>query len=79
MKIFDAAGKANPNNIKFQFWQQDNHPIELDNNKIIEQKLDYIHENPVKQGFVNLPECYDWSSAIDYDGGKGLVDIELLF
>jgi len=45
----------------------------------IEKKLDYIHENPVKHGFTNSPECYDWSSAIDHAGGKGLVDIEMLF
>ncbi len=64
--------------MKFQFWQQDNHPIELSSNKEIEQKLNYIHENPVEQGFTNLAECYDWSSAIDYTAGKGLVEIEML-
>ena len=79
LKIFAAYGKANSNNVKFQFWQQDNHPIELNSNKEIEQKLDYIHENPVKHGFTNSSECYDWGSAIDYSGGKGLVDIEMLF
>ncbi|MBC8319686.1 MAG: transposase [Bacteroidetes bacterium] len=79
LKIFADAGKVNPNNVKFQFWQQDNHPIELDSNKEIEQKLNYIHDNPVKHGFTNAPECYDWNSAIDYAGGRGLVDIELLF
>lgn len=77
IKVFANAGQANPNNVKFQFWQQNNHPIELESNKEIEQKLDYIHENPVKQGFVNSPECYDWSSAIDYTGGKGIVEIEM--
>lgn len=78
LSIFAVFGKANSNNVKFQFWQQDNHPVELVGNKQIEQKTDYIHENPVKHGFTNLPECYDWSSAIDYTGGKGLVDIEPL-
>ena len=78
MKIFEAYGKANSNNVKFQFWQQDNHPIELSSNEEIEQKLDYIHENPVVQGFVNTAECFDWSSVIDYSGGKGLVEIEIL-
>ncbi len=29
--------------------------------------------------FPNSPECYDWSSAIDYAGGKGLVNIEMLY
>ncbi len=78
LKLFETYGKANSNNVKFQFWQQDNHPVELNSNKEIEQTLDYIHENPVKQGFTNSPECYDWSSAIDYSGGKGLVAIEML-
>jgi len=78
LRIFAAYGKANSNNTKFQFWQQNNHPIELNSNNEIEQKLDYIHENPVKHGFTNLAECYDWSSAIDYTGEKGLVDIEML-
>ena len=79
LKVFANAGKANPNNVKFQFWQQDNHPIELNSNKEIEQKLDYIHMNPVKHGFTNSPECYDWSSAIDYTGGKGIVEIEMFY
>jgi hypothetical protein len=38
----------------------------------------YIHENPVEHGFTNLPECYDWCSAADYSGVKGLVNIEML-
>ena len=70
LKIFAAYGKANSNNVKYQFWQQDNHPIELSSNEEIEQKLDYIHENPVKHGFTNSSECYYWSSAVDYYGGK---------
>jgi len=78
ISIFKTYGKANSNNTKFQFWQQNNHPIELTANKVIEQKLEYIHKNPVKHGFSNSAECYDWSSAIDYAGGKGLVDIEIL-
>ena len=78
IKIFEEYGKTNSNNVKFQFWQQDNHPIELSSNNVIEQKLNYIHENPVKQGITNLAECYDWSSAVDYSGGKGLVEIEML-
>ncbi|MFK5854481.1 MAG: transposase [Bacteroidota bacterium] len=79
IKIFAAYGTANSNNVKYQFWQQDNHPIELNSNKEIEQKLEYIHENPVGHGFTNTSECYNWSSAIDYSDGKGLVKIETLF
>lgn len=74
LKIFEEAGRLNSNNVKFQFWQQNNQPMELDNNNIIDQKLNYIHENPVKHGFVKQAECWEWSSAVDYAGGKGLVD-----
>ncbi|HEX5152617.1 MAG TPA: hypothetical protein VFW07_14300 [Parafilimonas sp.] len=42
------------------------------------QKLDYIHGNPVKAGFVEKPEDYLYSSARNYYGMKGLIDIDML-
>jgi len=39
------------------------------------QKLDYIHYNPVKRGYVDLPEHWRYSSACDYIGQKGLVEV----
>ncbi len=56
LQAFEEEGKRNSNNIRYQFWQQDNHPIELTDNKMIDQKLDYIHNNPVEQGFVMRQE-----------------------
>ena len=52
LQAFAEEGKQNSNNTSNQFWQQDNHPIELYNNKMIEQKLNYLHDNPVESGFV---------------------------
>jgi len=75
---FERAGKRNPNNKKYQFWQQNNHPIELFDNTIMDQKLDYIHMNPVVSGIVKEPEHYLYSSAIDYAGGKGILPILLI-
>jgi len=70
------AGKYNVNNIDFQFWQQHSHPIELTSNEMIEQKLDYIHFNPVAAGFVDVPEAWTYSSARDYAGtSKGFIDL----
>jgi hypothetical protein len=40
------------------------------------QKLDYIHYNPVKRGFVDLPEHWRWSSARDYAGSCGLIEVD---
>ena len=75
LSMFEKAGKRNPNNDYFQFWQQHNHPIELDSNLLMDQKLVYIHNNPVEAGIVSKPEAYLYSSAYDYSGGKGLVKI----
>lgn len=76
--MMERAGKKNSNNNEFQFWQQDNHPIELSSNKIMQQKLDYIHQNPVEAGFVSEPHYYFYSSALDYSGGSGLLDINYI-
>lgn len=73
----NAAAKSS--NVKHsQFWQHNNKPIELWSPQVIEQKADYIHGNPVVAGFVSEPWHWKYSSAIDYSGGKGLVDIMLL-
>jgi putative transposase len=63
---------------KYCFWQNNYHPIELSSNFLMEQKLDYIHQNPVKAGMVLQPEHYVYSSALDYCGGKGLIDISII-
>jgi hypothetical protein len=42
------------------------------------QKIDYIHNNPVHDEIVDEPEYYWYSSAPDYAGKKGLIDVELL-
>jgi len=72
------AGTKNNHNGEFQLWQQDNHPIELFDLKILHQKLDYIHYNPVIVGIVEKPEDYLYSSARDYYGLPGLIDIILV-
>jgi len=72
------AGKSS--NVKhYQFWRHDNKPIELWSNKVIQQKIDYIHQNPVEEGLVYKPEDYVYSSAMDYSGQKGLIDDVIIF
>ncbi|MBC8490157.1 MAG: hypothetical protein H8D45_29410 [Bacteroidetes bacterium] len=44
----------------------------------MQEKLDYLHNNPVEAGFVTKPEDYLYSIARDYAGIKGLLDIELI-
>jgi hypothetical protein len=42
------------------------------------QKLDYIHNNPVIAGIVSLPEHYQYSSAANYCGEKGMMDVLII-
>jgi putative transposase len=76
--LMEHAGKYNSNTKGFQFWQQHNQPIELWSDEVFFQKMDYIHMNPVKSGFVNPPEDWVYSSAIDQAGRKGFIELSVL-
>ncbi|VBB47972.1 transposase [uncultured Paludibacter sp.] len=78
LKQFEEAGKKSSNVKRYQLWRHDNKPIELWSNKVINEKLNYIHNNPVEEGLVFKAEHYVYSSAIDYAGEKGLLDIVLI-
>jgi REP element-mobilizing transposase RayT len=51
-----------------QFWQHHNKPIELWSDKVVNQKIYYVHMNPVRAGFVTSPEHWKYSSAKNYNG-----------
>jgi REP element-mobilizing transposase RayT len=77
MKMFLEAGSKNSNVEKYQFWQQNNHPIELWTNKVIQQKIDYIHNNPVKAGYVRNTVDWKYSSARNYMGDDSVLKIDV--
>ena len=71
LKIFRACA-MNSSNVKHgQFWQQNSKPIEIWTDKVINQKIEYIHMNPVAAGFVDQPEDWLYSSARNFAGRKG--------
>ena len=80
MKMFKYYAKYNTNNREFQFWQQDNNPVELLNMDQIWIKINYIHNNPVKAGIVDSPEDYIYSSARNYlrNNTNCLLQIQLM-
>ena len=59
----------------YQVWEEGNHPQLIESEEVMRQKLDYIHQNPVKRGYVDLPEHWRYSSARDYAGQKGLIEV----
>jgi putative transposase len=73
--MMERAAKKNKNAAKFQLWQPESHPIQLINNKMAHQKLDDIHYNPVEAALVTKAEEWKYRSAINYYGGKGLLEI----
>ena len=78
MNIFRCAGQNKSNNKDFQFWQQNNHPIELFSPLVTSQKIDYIHNNPVETVMVSEADHYLLSSTRDYLGIRGVLDVEIL-
>lgn len=61
---------------EYQFWQEGVHAEMVFSEAVMREKLDYIHRNPVKRGYVDLPEHWRYSSARDYSGQKGLMEVD---
>jgi putative transposase len=59
----------------YQVWQEGSHPKQIQNENSMRQKLDYIHYNPVKRGYVDDPIHWRYSSARNYTGLPGLMEI----
>jgi len=62
----------------YQIWQEGFHPQQIISEEMLHQKVDYLHHNPVRIGVVARPEDWVYSSARDYAGGKGLIELEAL-
>jgi REP element-mobilizing transposase RayT len=59
-----------------QLWEEGSHPQRIERGVVMRQKLEYIHQNSVKRGFVDLREHCRWSSARDYAGFAGLIELD---
>ena len=59
----------------YQIWTRDNHAEHIYSQKFIEQKINYIHQNPVRAGIVNEAVDYIYSSAQNYADEDGLLDV----
>ncbi|MBI1767135.1 MAG: transposase [Bacteroidetes bacterium] len=64
---------------KYKLWQDGNHPELLMSARFTQQKLDYLHDNPVADEIVDEPEEYRYSSARDYySKKKGYLEVEII-
>ena len=76
--IFESQGKRGRSKEHIKVWRHENHPVILDRNEIIEERLNYLHENPVRTGVCYTAEDYVYSSAGQYAGREGLLEVEFL-
>ena len=67
--------KAHKTDREYQCWEEGSHPQLIQNAEMLRQKLDYIHFNPVKRGYVDKPEHWRYSSARNYAGLEGLMPV----
>jgi len=72
---FRQTGDGDTKAKNCRFWQTGNHIEQVCTEAFFRQKLNYIHSNPVRAEFVSRPEDYLYSSAVDYAGGSGLIDV----
>jgi len=71
---FEFAARKHSRNQSYQFWTHENHAIELLKPDFTAEKVDYIHNNPVRAGIVLNPEDYLYSSARNYANMENLLE-----
>ncbi|MFN2343811.1 MAG: transposase [Desulfonatronovibrio sp.] len=76
LRLLNLSRKIHKTDRKYQLWQEGVHAELIMSDKMMRQKLDYIHYNPVKRGYVELPEHWRYSSASNYNDGQGLIEID---
>ena len=67
---FSWNASQHQRNHNYQVWTHENHAVEITSEKFFRQKLDYIHDNPVRAGWVQRPEEYIYSSALALYGNR---------
>lgn len=60
---------------EYQVWQEGSQPKQIESNEMMLQKLEYTHYNPVKRGYVDEPTDWRYSSARNYAGRPGLIEV----
>jgi putative transposase len=60
---------------EYHLWQVGDHPQQIQSDEMMLQKLEYIHNNPVRRGYVDEPTHWRYSSARNYAGLPGLIDV----
>ena len=71
--------KAHKKQTTYQLWQEGFQPKLIKDERMMIEIINYIHQNPVERGYVDVAKHWRYSSARDYEDVKGLIDVERLF
>jgi len=72
LELFRARHKTDRD---YQVWQEGSHPQLIENDDVMWQKIEYIHNNPLRRGYVDDPTHWRYSSARNYAGLPGLIPV----
>jgi REP element-mobilizing transposase RayT len=75
--MFKFYANATNKNDLYKVWTNNNHPEAIYSKEFLFTKLNYIHQNPVKAGFVTKVQDYLYSSASNYIIGEGIFNVDL--
>lgn len=78
LKLFEQEALPSKKHKNYKFWKEGNHAIELFTEKFVWDKIHYIHNNPVKAGFVKHAHEWIYSSATNYQELESVLEIETL-
>lgn len=77
LKRFEFAARKNSRDSFYQFWMHNNHAEVIQSQDFFLQKLNYIHMNPVRAGWVDKPEDWLYGSMRNYLGLPGIIEIDV--
>ena len=78
LNCFEFKARQHSRNKNFQVWTHENHAIHLYSPEFTFEKLNYLHQNPVRAGIVANAEDYMYSSARNYADLNNLLEVEIL-
>ena len=78
LNLFEFSAKQHKRNERYQVWTHENRAEIVYGNRFMYTKINYIHENPVRAGIVEKAEDYLYSSARNYAGLDGVLDVILV-
>ena len=68
--------KEHKSDRQYQLWQEGIQPKLMQTDAMMISKIKYIHHDPIKRGYVDEAVHWRYSSARDYEGSNGLLDVE---